>query len=222
MLRNPGPLPRTVTTQLVADELRKMILHGQLAPGARIDLDQLASGLEVSRMPLREALRILEAESLVEILPHRGTVVTHMSLEQIEEISLIRQANEGLATRMAAQNIRPATLESLHTLAKKMAVETDHEKYAILHTDFHFAIYEAAGLPRLTKYIQVLWNQSERYRRAAFPDRGPEASGEHERLLDALSRRDPDAAEQAMKEHLRNTARHFANRLSSSGGERVS
>lgn len=199
--------------------LHDAILSGQLAPGERLRIEQLAENLGMSPMPIREAIRRLDAAGLVELAPHKTTRVTELSVDDLREVYEARLALEPLAIRLAALRFDSAD-EAAATASLARYVDAYNQgdgQPAIwsAHTDFHFALYRAAGSRWLLRLITPLWESSERYRRASLPlERSlRERQSEHESILEACVERDPDRAAVAMHDHLAITANLLAHAM---------
>lgn len=196
---------------IVLNKMREMILSLELRPGQRVSQEELSVGLGVSRMPVREALRVLESEGLVESTPHRGVLVTGISIHDVRELGIIRRALEGVATERAATEMDSATAAGLEGFLREMDQlgnpPKDEGAYLAAHRAFHLGLYDAAGLPRLSKIATSLWEASERYRRACavLPDRRREAAQEHRRIFDACQRKDGQMARRLLEDHLDRT-----------------
>jgi DNA-binding GntR family transcriptional regulator len=157
--------------EAVLREIRRAIMARELKPGERVRQEKLAGRLNVSRVPVREALKVLEAEGQVTYQPHRGYTVVALSSEELEEIYLIRRLLETEATRRAVPRVDAELIERLEALMGQMeelAEAGDVLRYAEANRDFHFVLFERAGLPRLYHMIEVLWRISEAYRGAIF------------------------------------------------------
>ncbi len=198
-------------------QLHSAILSGSLAPGERLPIEDIAAQLSMSPMPIREALRELDKLGLVEQIPHRGARVTELSIGDLREIYDGRLALEPLAARRAAEKFddddvarAKAAIKALDRAQK----DKDDEEIWRAHTDFHFAIYDAARSEWLIRLIQPLWESSERYRRAAPARRKvSERRGEHERILRACIDGDSDRAAGEMYAHLARTANLVAKEM---------
>jgi DNA-binding GntR family transcriptional regulator len=192
-------LPQRTMTEQVMARLRDMILSGELAPGSRLDQNDLARRFGVSLVPLREALARLQSSGLVRIVPHRGVFVESLSVEELLDIYQVREALEELAARLAAPRLSAADLATLDRLKIEMeqtAKIDDFDAFLDLHRDFHFTIYRAAGRRHLLQLLTQLWDLSARYRRFqlyAFPERMHTSLFEIQAILEACHRRDPDA-----------------------------
>lgn len=197
--------------QLVLVELRKAILNGTLQPGQRLRQDDIAVSLGVSRIPVREALRQLEAEGFVVTVPHRGTVIADLSPEDVEEIYLMRIALERLAARLGAEKIGPEELGEMHRLhleIQRASQAPDLQEFLLLDRRFHATHYSSAQRPRLWQRINSLRDASERYicTYLALPGRIERSLEHHRQLLEACERGDCDLAAQLVVEDLERTA----------------
>ena len=133
--------------------------------------EQLAERFNVSRVPVREALKVLEAEGQVTYQAHRGYTVVELSLEELEEIYLARRLLETETTRRAVPRVDAELIQHLEDCVARMnafAEAGDVLRYAEANWDFHLSLAERAGLPRLYRMIEVLWRISEAYRGAIF------------------------------------------------------
>ncbi|HLL19300.1 MAG TPA: GntR family transcriptional regulator, partial [Rubrivivax sp.] len=145
-------IPRQVLHQEVAVRLRQRIVEGQLAPGVKLNERELSESLHVSRTPLREAIRMLAAEGLVELLPNRGAVVASMSVQDVADTFEVIAGLEGQAGELAAQRITPAQLTELRALHFEMAAaftRRDLSTYYRLNALIHRQLNAAAANPVL-------------------------------------------------------------------------
>lgn len=159
---------RTATEYAVA-AIKKWILDGDLAPGTRLDQFALAGRLGMSRIPVRTALERLASEGLVELLPHRGAVVSGISQQEMLDLYFVRNHLEGMATLLAADQLSEPQFKRLEeNLAdtERQIASGDLEAFLRTNREFHMTIYESAGNPVLMRIISGLWDLSERYRRA--------------------------------------------------------
>jgi DNA-binding GntR family transcriptional regulator len=186
-------------------ELRTAILQGTLPPLERITENQIAARFGLSRTPVREAFRRLEAEGLIQVVPQRGSFVSQPSLEGILEIYQIRTPLEAMATRVAAETIEAGPLKRLEEI---LALEQDRrlsaERSLRLNREFHAVIVACARNRRLTSMLVGLQDEVHRVR-VLWPStvaRLDETWKEHAAILAALKAHDPAAAERCMREHL--------------------
>lgn len=193
--------------------LHDAIVRGELQPGERLPIEELAEVLDMSPMPIREALRRLDAVGLVENVPHRGARVTELSLEDLRDMYEARLALEPLAVQHAAERFDDEDAErgrdalaALNRLGDRGTADT-----WAAHTAFHFALYEPAGSDWLLRLIRPLWESSERYRLAAPSKRKLSMRrDEHERILRACIEHQPAVARAELHNHLTMTANMVA------------
>lgn len=186
----------TVKDKVVA-ALRKAILCGELRSGQPLIQDQIAKVLNVSRMPVREALRQLESEGLIINSPYRGSVVARFTFDDIREIYQIRKLLEGHATASAAQCITPAGISELERLLTGMKERLDHadpEGYAELDRMFHRMIIESTGNRRLVKLIESIWKSFPLYIAYSIPGRIERSYEEQTKIVEAIRAGDADRA----------------------------
>jgi DNA-binding GntR family transcriptional regulator len=193
--------------------LHDAIVHGDLRPGERLPIEELAQVLEMSPMPIREAVRRLHAACLVENVPHRGARVTELSLDDLSDVYEGRLALEPMTVERAAGRFSDEDAERARRaldLLNQFGDNATPDAWAA-HTDFHFSLYEAARSPWMMRLIRPLWESSERYRLAAPTRRQlPMRREEHERILAACAERRPAVARAELHNHLARTANMVA------------
>ncbi|MEX2450183.1 MAG: GntR family transcriptional regulator [Rhodospirillales bacterium] len=187
--------------------LRRCIVEGALPPGSRLQPGDLSEEMNVSRTPVREALRRLEAEQYVYPQSRKGLVVRALSGKDLTEMFQIREQLEGLAARLAAETITPIELASLEALVARMAAETDKTELRALTGQFHLQIAEAARNARLYEMIRELQERVRQFEQSTLYMSGQpaEAIKEHRALIEAIKDRDADAAERVAREHRKRT-----------------
>lgn len=192
--------------EAVLDEVRRFIATGQLAPGQKIVQDALAVKLGVSRVPLREALKILEGEGQVSYVAHRGYFVTELSLSDLLEVYRIREILETEAVvigvpKMTAEDL--ARLEEAERDVQDASNIADVIAMTAANRRLHFAILEACALPRLIWLIRLLWDATEVYRSVYYNDAGNRdvVGAEHRALVVAARAGDVPAALLVLTEH---------------------
>lgn len=195
--------------EIVFEALRNAIIHQVLKPGERLMETQLADELGVSRTPVREAIRKLELEGLVVMVPRRGAYVAGISMQDIHEVFQVRGALEALAASLAAERITPEELEDLERQLVKEAEETETnnlKSIVQIDTSFHDIVYKAARNQRLIQMINNLQEQLQRFRSASLarPGRSKTALVEHKNIAEALAARDGKAAEKLAIAHIEN------------------
>lgn len=219
--RHDRPSPRRDTLAIsrsrplheeVVDRLRDMIIEGDLVAGERLHETSLADRLQVSRTPLREALKLLANEGLVDLLPGRGARVSTPSLDSIGELFEVISGLERLAAELAAERMTSRDFERLRRKHEKMTAHFDagerHEYFALNH-QIHMAIVAAAKNPTLIATHDALMIKARRTRYMAldFSERWKESMAEHETLMEALAARDGRRAGEIMFQHDLRTAK---------------
>jgi DNA-binding GntR family transcriptional regulator len=196
--------PFQTRQEVVAVRIREAILRGNLEPGQRLDQKQIAESLRVSRSPVREALRTLAAEGLVEVIPHRGAVVAELSPDELEEILAIRSVLEGMAARLAVPKIDAERLSTLESILKELNQTMNLDRWMVLNNHFHHTIYQLANRPRLLALIDNLRNTITPYMRqyVASSEHIREVAASHQLIFDACVKRDPLLAEQETQKHI--------------------
>ena len=189
-----------------------MIIHGELAPGERLVEGQLAERLGVSRNPVREAIRSLEATGLVEVTPRKGAYVCVINREQVRQIQELRLIVEGYAVSQAALTRTEDDLTLLHDcLSRGPAAPPPRAApaAAIHHRDFHRAVERAAGNPFLEQVINPLRQQTELVFSVVVDARGDITWTDHQAIYDAVAAGDSDVARKLMREHITNALETF-------------
>lgn len=199
-------LPEVATAEETATSaLRGAILRGSLAPGQRLRQVDLASQLGISRIPLRDAFRRLEAEGLVYIDGRRGARVATLTADQVSEIYETRMLLEVHCVRLAVRNVTDAGVESLLAMSHHMdAVADNPEEGRLARRAFYSELYRWSMRPRMRQLILQLRDDVHRYHVLGghkWLEHG--ASGTHAQLRDALRARDPGAAARALRRNLR-------------------
>ena len=191
----------------VADRLRAMIDERALMPGAWIDEVALAASLGTSRTPMREALKVLAAEGLVRLEPHRGCFVNALSEQDLDEIFPLMALLEGRCAYEAARNVTPAdldALEGLHADLSRYAQAGDIDAYYETNYQIHEAIQRLAGNRWLSGVVSDLRKvlRLSRHKSLKLPGRIHESCAEHLSVFSALKAHDPEGAEALMKTHV--------------------
>lgn len=197
---NPSPIISYGNVQnAVVDGIRNMILTSQFKPEEPLRQDQLAEIFGVSTMPIREALRHLQAEGLVTFHPRRGATVATISVEEYEEIYRIREELEVLACRWAAEDFDRIPLDRLKELMEKIeeVEETSDDVFLRLQLvrDYVFIVFNASEKEHLLRLLSSLWDRSQQYRRyySTFSDLIPQRLENYRQVYLACEKRDPDA-----------------------------
>jgi len=189
---------------LVAAELRSAIFSGALAPGERLKQEALASNLNVSRIPVREALRILEAEGLIESTPGRGSRVVTITPDDAADVLTVRGTLEGLAARLATARVSGEDIEGLRALiveGTRASDDSDHTAASEYHTRFHLELARAAGNSYLYAELEALPAKAEWIVSALLQTRGVISWAEHSAIVDAVASGQADLAEELTRNH---------------------
>lgn len=199
-----GKAPTAQESVLIA--LREDIVSGRLRPGTQIVQDDLSREYGVSRVPLREALKILEGEGQVTYYPHRGYFVTELSVDDLLEVYRLRFLLEAEALERAvgeATDEDVAYVAELLTEVERAGGGSDTAALTAANRAFHFAIFELSGQPRLVRLIRLLWDSTDAYRTVYFHEKvnRDRVAVEHRAMLDALVQRDASALIALQEEH---------------------
>jgi DNA-binding GntR family transcriptional regulator len=220
--------PRHVTKQQVAyTALREAIIHGELAPGERVVIDDLARRFDVSIIPIREALRLLESEGLIVSVAHTGTSVAPVSRQLVVEVFALLEGLETVSARAAATAATPRDLAALGRLVTRMdrALAAGRPSaWAELNTEFHLAISRLSGMPMVDQMLGRALDHWDRVRRffftGVFTRRADAAQREHHRMLAQLEARDVDGLEETMRRHNRGALQAYLDYLDAHGEKR--
>jgi DNA-binding GntR family transcriptional regulator len=201
------PVPIGATGRLIADRLRERILRGDLAPGERIGQDAVASEFDASRIPVREALKALEAEGLITIRPNSGAWVAELDAEEFDQIYRLREQVEALAIQESIPHLTPEDIARLRELADAVAAAETSEEFLTLDREFHLLTYAGARFPLLHELVLRFWNSTQHYRRAWVHARENDwaTDAEHRLIIDAIVRRDLVGAGNLVAGHIRRT-----------------
>lgn len=202
--------PNKTIAQQVKQSIRLLILHQKLTPGERIDQNSLADQLNVSLVPVREALKTLEAEGLVKIIPRRGAFVTEVSPDHLFDLYRARQLIEGEAAYHALEQFVDDDVNQLRELTQGMRQATDEQninQFMQLNRQFHMTIYRRVGSTHYLDLVTRLWERSELYRyRYMFVLKNAEnAHRDHEAIIKACEARDQAQVKQLIMTHIQHT-----------------
>lgn len=198
-------LVRRTTTNIVADEIRQRILTGQLKEGEQIRQEAIATELGVSRIPVREALRQLEAEGLITLVSHKGAEVTRLEPNEIAELFEVRLMLENWLFGLAIEQITPADLQSAQDLVEAMKNDARIEDWGNLNWQFHETLYRPANRPATVKILRRVHDNIDRYVRlqiALTDDAKDQAHEEHLGLINAARERDEEGAKALLTSHI--------------------
>lgn len=193
--------------EIVFETLREAIINGVLEPGERLMEIQLAEEMGVSRTPVREAIRKLELENFVVMIPRKGAYVAGVSHKDIADVFEIRSALEGLAAGLAAERATEEEIEEM----KKILLTHDRDDMSLedivsTDTDFHALVYKASRNERLIQILENLREQIQRFRATSLsvPGRLKDAITEHQAIVEAIARQDGEEAQALATAHIMN------------------
>ncbi len=212
MARDGKPSHRQLA-HLIADAVRADVLEGRIRPGEWLRQERIAREQGASQMPVREALRRLVAEGILEHVPYRGVRVVAFSVEDVEDLYSCRAYLEGMTARFAASAITDEEVRELEDLHRRMlACETPTQlrEYRELNRMFHSAIFTASRRSYLIRSLgqlwssfpTMLWSNIPHAATASAPGRDEADAAEHEAIVRALRAHDPQAAERAVRDHI--------------------
>jgi len=204
------PRYRTAT-EYVESTLKEAILTGALPGGTPLRQEDLAAEFGLSRMPIREALRQLEAQALVDFYPHRGAVVTEISAAEGADNYAIRGALEPAALRLSVPHLTPADMKQAREILEDMDAEDGQSRLGELNRRFHMTLYSRAGRPRLLTLIDQQLAAADRFLRFQLVAMGRHhlSQEEHRGMIDACSAHDADEACAILTQHIETAARNL-------------
>jgi DNA-binding GntR family transcriptional regulator len=198
-----------VASHRIADSLRAAILDGSYLPGERIRQEDVAARSGASRIPVREALRMLDSEGLVTLVANSGAWVTRLTLAECVETYLIRERLEPLLLRTSLPDLDDAAVDRLGRLAAEMESGAGIDAFMRADREFHLSSYAGAASGEMWQIIGRMWNTTQHYRREFTKIAAHSGLSvthlEHRLLLDCIRRRDADDAERVLVTHIRRT-----------------
>lgn len=196
-------------SERIAAQLRDAILAGEIAPGERIRQEEVAARLGTSRLPVREALRILEAEGLTELTANKGARVPRLDPAELDVLYRMRERLEPLALTESLPHLTDTDVAELAGIHERIMADDDLVEFLVLDRAFHLGSYAGCASDQLSSTVVRLWNSTQAYRRAFMSLGGAHrrevVDHEHRLILDALERRDPVDAERYLAGHIRRT-----------------
>ena len=197
------------TSLRIAAYLREAILSGEIAPGQWIRQEDVAARLGASRLPVREALRMLEAEGLTEHAANRGSRVPLLDAHEVDVVYRMREQLEPLALTESLPHLTDDQIAHLEDVQERIEADGDLAQFLVLDREFHLSSYAGCPSDRLVSTVSGLWNATQHYRRAFMlvsgMDRRWIVNSEHRLLLDAIRRRDAVDGERYLSGHIRRT-----------------
>jgi DNA-binding GntR family transcriptional regulator len=204
-----GGGPGDAASQRVAGYLREAILTGEIAPGEWIRQEDIAERFGASRLPVREALRMLEAEGLIDHQAHKGARVPKLDRHELEVIYQMRERLEPLALAESLPHLTRDDIRRLELIQERIEANTDIGEFLALDREFHLLTYTGCRVDQLAAMVVRLWNSTQHYRREFMYLSGPGrrwvVNAEHRLLLDAIERRDAADGERYLGGHIRRT-----------------
>jgi DNA-binding GntR family transcriptional regulator len=185
--------------------IRSSILSGEFEPGMQLKLQHLGNRYSISLIPVREALRVLEAEGLVQTVRNKGARVAPLSMDEALDVYRLRLVLESVALKMAFEHVDDELVRTLQQYQREMreVFSSDRIKYLAIHQKLHFSIYSRCGSKWTLRMLALLWSHSERWRRLSLPRLSLQAPTEdHTAIISALRRRDLRAAGKALEHHI--------------------
>ncbi|HVZ00892.1 MAG TPA: GntR family transcriptional regulator [Dongiaceae bacterium] len=209
------PIARRTVAAEAAEILRQRILTGDLKAGQPIRQEQIAQELGVSRIPLREALKQLEAEGFVTIEPHKGAVVSTLSLAEVEELFELRIHLESWLLRDAIPRMREADFAQLDAIIDESRIPDNVAHWGDINWRLHEAMYRPAGKPISLRFLKRIHDNLDRYLRLqiTLTQDWDRAHGDHQQLIELSRAGDVEAAVAVLERHIRHTARALAEGL---------
>ncbi|WP_430332947.1 GntR family transcriptional regulator [Rhodococcus sp. ACT016] len=198
-----------MASQRIADHLREEILAGRMHPGERIRQEEVAARTGASRLPVREAFRILEAEGLVELKANSGAWVSMMDLQECDFIYRVRERIEPMALSESIPRLAAQDHQRLLAIQDEIEANDDVDRFLTLDRELHLLTYGGCRIPQLNAMVTRYWNTTQHYRRAYARLTGLEGkwiiNAEHRLLIDAIIRCDDTEAERCLAGHIRRT-----------------
>ena len=207
-LATDSAIPRQSLTSAVAEKLRDQIIRGVIPEGAQLRQDVIAAQYQVSRIPVREALRQLDAEGLITIFPNRGAIVPELSPDDIEELFAIRALLEPEVLKLSIPRLSPADLahadEILNKYVKELRREDHISTWGRLNWQFHSTLYSRAGRPHFMTIIRNVNHKGERYTRLQlYLTHGMKrANEEHHAMLELCRKGEVGSACKLLRQHI--------------------
>jgi len=201
-------IKKIILHEEIADNLKEMIMVGELKEGNKIKEDDFCASMGISKTPLREALRVLSTEGLIKHVPNRGSYVSKPSFEEIKEMFDVMSALEGVCARTAAEKMTNKELSQLEKLHKKLEENferKDRKTYIHYNNLYHTFLQEIAGNRTLNNIVNGLRQKIllHRFQSLNLPERFEESINEHRKILETFRKKDSKKAEALMMSHLK-------------------
>lgn len=198
------PLELITAVDVAYHGIRTSILSGEFAPGMQLKLQNLAGRYSISLIPVREALRLLQAEGLVESVRNKGARVASISLDETIDVYRLRLVLETTAIKLAFPHVDDELITALEQLQQEMRriFSSDRIEYLALHQKLHFSIYSRCGSKWTMRLLGLVWSHSDRWRKMALPNDVNAETEDHGPILSALKAKDLRAASKALERHI--------------------
>lgn len=201
------PMEKHLTLrEKILETIRDAIITGALKPGEKVAEPELAERFGISRTPIREAFRQLESEGYLTVIPRKGAVVTSFSPRDVEEFYAIKSILEGYAARRACEKLSQKDIDRLRHINERLRQMADHgdvKQFFRVHDDFHEIFLKASDNEKLYEMVKSLVSKFQRLRYASLslPGRMQISVREHDKIIDAFTKRDPDMAESIVRKN---------------------
>lgn len=203
------PVAFQAASARIAEHLREAILSGEIGPGQRIRQEEVAARLGASRLPVREALRLLEAEGLTEHTANKGSRVPLLDRHEVDVLYQMRERLEPLALAESLLQLTPEQVQHMEDVQARIEADVPLAEFLSLDRDFHLTSYAGCRTEHLVQTVARLWNATQHYRRAFMQLSGDDrlwvVNCEHRLLLDAVRRQDAVDGERYLCGHIRRT-----------------
>lgn len=193
----------------IYESLKSAILNGKLKPGEKLNQDDLAKSFGTSRMPIRDALRLLQSDELVDYFPNKGFTVTEFNEEKLKDTLFFRSILEREAVKLAKGRMTPEDIANLERLLEEMAKNIENGNLAEippLNYEFHFTIYKTIPSEKMLDTINTLWENFPRYAMFSSIEKALVSQEKHLEIIEAIKKEDYELAGKLMEEHILNTS----------------
>jgi DNA-binding GntR family transcriptional regulator len=208
-MAGPEALGTSAASERVLSYLRDRILAGDYAPDERIRQEEIAEQIETSRPLVREALRLLEAEGLVNLEPNKGGRVASLEPHEFDALYRIRERLEPMAIAESVPNLRRSDIDRLHKIQARIEADPELGEFVTLDRELHLLSYSGCTIEQLNTIVGRLWNSTQHYRRAFIAHLGMQrrwmVNVEHRLLIDSIERGDATEAAMIIEVHIRRT-----------------
>lgn len=202
------PIEKKQMQDLVYEQIKNGILEGDFIPGQKLNQDELANEMGISRMPVRDALKRLTNDGLIENRAHKGFIVTRFTLETLADVLYVRSILESQAILLAENTFIKGDIERLNTIQRQSEIETKNGnliKVRELNRQFHFALYSSIPSKLLLEHIERLWDRFPNYAMYTKLNNAKNSLGTHQKIIDFITASKFKEAAEEMRLHILNT-----------------